>query len=174
MEALGTKRVPKGGREGVEELARTLVATAPSMKFTPSAVAALMGMASPASVRDNTVVPMRRLGLIDDDGALTPRGNKWRVDASYPEVGREEVLDEIYPEELLSLTGPDGLPDGARVKTGSTHRGFGDSNARQMAATFTMIASKQLPEGTSTEPKRAVPKKSGDREGRPVGGVPLR
>jgi hypothetical protein len=138
---------------------RARAAAAPTVRFTPSAVAALMGMSSPGSARDNTVVPIRRLGLIDDDGALTARGNKWRVDASYADAC-QEILDEIYPEELLSLTGPDGMPDGARVRTWFDHKGFGDSNARQMAATYTMIASKQPPEAASPVPKRAAPKKA--------------
>ena len=41
---------------------RSKAASAPSTKFTPSVVAALMGMASPESAANNTVAPMRRLG----------------------------------------------------------------------------------------------------------------
>jgi hypothetical protein len=138
---------------------RARAAAAPTVKFTPSAVAALMGMSSPASARDNTVVPMRRLGLIDDEGALTERGNKWRVDATYGDAC-QEILDDVYPHELLSLTGSDGMVDAARVRTWFDHKGFGDSNARQMAATYTMIASKRPPEAAPPQARAVPPKKT--------------
>ena len=138
---------------------RTRAATAPSTRFTPSTVAALMGMASPESARDNTVSPMRKLGLIEEDGALTARGNKWRVDASYADAC-QEILDEVYPDDLLALTDGSGAPDPHQVKTWFDHRGFGGSNSRQMAATYVMIASKQLPEALATEPRKATPKKA--------------
>lgn len=137
---------------------RARAAAAPSTRFTPSNVAALMSMSSPESARDNTVSPLRRLGLIDDDGALTERGNKWRVDASYG-AACQEILDEIYPEELTLLADADGAPDSQQVKTWFDHKGFGDSNARQMAATYTMIASKEVPEALASEPKKAGAKK---------------
>lgn len=138
---------------------RSRAAAAPSTKFTPSTVAALMGMASPESARDNTVSPMRKLGLIDDDGALTARGNKWRVDASYADAC-QEILDEVYPSDLSALADGSGAPDPQLVKTWFDHRGFGGSNSRQMAATYVMIASKQVPEMIAPEPKKASSKKA--------------
>ena len=139
---------------------RTKAAAAPSTKFTPASVAALMGMASPDSARVNTVSPMRRLGLIDDEGALTPRGNKWRIDDSFGEAC-QEILDEIYPAELGVLVDDDGYPDLAKVKTWFDHKGYGESNARQMAATYVMVASKQVPEPPLADggKKMAAPKK---------------
>lgn len=136
---------------------RARAAAAPSTKFTPSTVAALMGMAHPASARDNTVTPMRRLGLIDENGALTSRGNKWRVDASYADAC-QEIVDEVYPADLLGLVDDAGAPDPQAVKTWFDHKGFGGSNSRQMAATYVMIASKQLPEALAAEPRKSTPK----------------
>ncbi|MFI6833193.1 hypothetical protein ACIBG5_39185 [Kribbella sp. NPDC050241] len=107
-------------------------------------------MASPDSARDNVVSGMRRLGLIDDDGALTARGGKWRVKESYGDAC-QEILDEVYPDDLMNLTDNTGAIDAAQVQTWFEHSGLGTSNARQMAATFAMIAKKQLPEGNSTE-----------------------
>jgi len=115
------------------------------MKFTSPAVAALMEMASPESARDNAITPMRRLGLIDEDGALTERGNLWRVDASYG-VACQEILDEIYPDELGTLIDDDGRPDADKVQTWFEHKGFGKGNARQMMTTYARIASKLVPE----------------------------
>lgn len=144
---------------------RTRAAAAPSTRFTPSTVAALMNMSSPKSAADNTVYPMRRLGLIDEEGALTPRGNKWRSDGTY-EDACQEILDEIYPNELQSLTGADGLPDPARVRTWFDHRGFGDSNARQMAATYVMIANKKVPDQIANEPKTGSTRQAAQRRTR--------
>ena len=141
---------------------RARATAAPSTKFTPAAVAALMEMSSPNSALDNTVRPMRRLGLIDEDGALTARGNKWRVNSSFDDAC-QEILDEIYPEELGALVGEDGRPDAAKVKTWFDHKGYGESNARQMAATYVMVASKQIPESPATDSgkikKKASPAK---------------
>ena len=133
---------------------RAKAAAAPSTKFTPGAVAALMEMSSPDSARDNTVGPMRRLGLIDEDGALTDRGNKWRVDSSFGDAC-QEILHEIYPDELGALIDDDGIPDAAKVRTWFDHRGFGDSNARQMAGTYVMVASKQVPGPPATDSGKA-------------------
>ncbi len=133
---------------------RARAASAPSTKFTAATVAALMGMSSPKSAANNTVAPMRRLGLIADDGSLTPRGHKWRVDASYADACHE-ILEDVYPSDLTALTDDSGAPDPIRVRTWFDHKGFGDSNARQMASTYVMIASKKLPEedGGSESPK---------------------
>lgn len=138
---------------------RARAAAAPTTKFTPAAVAALMRMSSPDSARDNTVSPMRRLGLIEEDGALTDRGNKWRVDLSFGDAC-QEILDEIYPDDLGVLIDNDGSPDAAQVKTWFDHKGFGDSNARQMAATYVMVASKQVPESPATDSGKSDQKAS--------------
>jgi hypothetical protein len=119
-------------------------------------------MSSPESARDNVVSPLRRLGLIEEDGALTPRGNKWRVDASYAEAC-DEILAEVYPEELTLLTGDDGKPDLSRIKVWFDHKGFGDSNARQMAATYAMIAGRDVPEAPQPEAKKPPAKKAAAR-----------
>lgn len=127
---------------------------APTVKFTPQTVAAMLGMASPASAKDNVVSPMRRLGLIDDDGLLTDRGRKWRVKESYA-AACQEILDEVYPDDLLNLTDGSGAIDAGRVQTWFEHSGLGTSNARSMAATFAMIARKELPEASPTDSKKS-------------------
>jgi hypothetical protein len=68
-----------------------------------------MGHDSPASAATNVVSPMQKLGLIDESGALTDRGNKWRGDATYAEAC-QEILDEVYPADLAGLTTVGGVP----------------------------------------------------------------
>ncbi|MDE0603894.1 MAG: hypothetical protein OXI18_05760 [bacterium] len=160
---MATNAYPKIGVKTWATL-RARAATAPSTKFTPETVAALMEMGNPKSARDNTVSPMRRLGLIDEDGALTDRGNKWRVDSSFGDAC-QEILDEFYPDELGSLTNEDGSPDADKVKNWFGHKGFGNSNARKMAATYVMVASKRLPEppaAGSDKPKKKASTKTDD------------
>jgi hypothetical protein len=131
---------------------RARAAQAPSSKFIPATVAAIMGHDSPASASQNVVSPMLKLGLIDENGVLTDRGNEWRNDATYAEAC-QEILDEIYPSDLAALTTADGSPDKAMVTKWFQHQKFGDSNARQMATTYVMIAEKKVPEASDKEAK---------------------
>ena len=57
----------------------------------------------------------------------------------------QEILDELYPSELGALTDDAGKPDKPKVTTWMQHKGFGGSNARQMAATYVMIAEGRFP-----------------------------
>ena len=131
---------------------RARAAQAPSSKFIPATVAAIMGHDSPASAAQNVVSPMLKLGLIDENGILTDRGNKWRNDATYAEAC-QEILDEIYPSEMAGFTTADGSPDKAMVTKWFQHQKFGDSNARQMATTYVMVAEKKVPEAGDKEAK---------------------
>jgi len=133
---------------------RSKAASAPSTRFTAGTVAALLEMASPESAAGNIVRPLRQIGLINEEGGLTERGQKWRVDASYPQAC-QEILDDVYPDDLAPLTKDDGRPDKAKVKTWFEHKGFGASSAGQMAATYTLIAERTIPE----PPAPAAPKK---------------
>lgn len=128
---------------------RAKAASAPSTKFTPSGVAALLGMSSPKSAADNVVYPMRKLGLFDDEGGLTDRGNKWRVDGSYAEAC-DEIISDLYPAELASLTDDAGHLDKPKIVTWFQHKGLGASNAAQAAATYVMIAERSVPESVSS------------------------
>lgn len=131
---------------------RQRAADAPTFKITGDTVAALLGMSNAKSALDNIVYPLRRLGLIDEDGALTGRGGKWRTDGGYAEACTE-ILDDIYPESLSHLAGDSGA-----VKTWFDQQGFGSSNAQQMARTYLMIESREVPE--LSPPSGNGPKKS--------------
>ena len=155
---MATNSYPKITRKAWVTL-RDRAATAPSTKFTPETVAAFMEMSSPASAKNNTVRPMLRLGLINEDGALTDRGNKWRVDESFGDAC-QEILDEVYPEELRGLVDDDGSPDTATIRTWFAHKGFGKKNAQQMAVTYAIIASKKVSEPPGTDSGKVKKKKT--------------
>src|SRR5260370_16980227 len=89
---------PKLGLKSWSTL-RARAATTPSTRFTSTAVAAMLGMGSPESAATNVVYPMQRLGLIDDSGSLTARGNKWRLAGSYTDPC-QWLFDEIFTAAL--------------------------------------------------------------------------
>ena len=146
-------RYPKVGIKAWTAL-RQRASAAPSTRFTPEVVMALMEMANAKSALGNTVTPMRQLGLIDEDGALTERGNKWRLDESYADAC-QEILDDIYPEEFGVLVDGDGNPDVGKATSWLLQQGFGEANARQMAKTYVTVASKQPPELPAADPGKA-------------------
>lgn len=129
---------------------RAKAASAPSTRFTSSAVAILLDLANAESARSNIVGPLQRLGLIDDNGALTDLGNKWRNDGTYGEAC-QQIIDAVYPAELAAFTDASGVPDRPQLISWFQQQNFGDSNARQMAATYAMIAEKRLPEANDRE-----------------------
>ena len=153
---MATASYPKISSSAWQTL-RARVASAPSIRLTPSFVATLLNMASEKSAISNVVAPLRQLGLLTDEGALTERGAKWRVDGTYAEAC-QEILDEIYPAELLALTNGNGNLDKNQINSWFQRQGFGDSNARLMAATYVMIAEKRLPEPNGAEPKKKTVK----------------
>ena len=136
---------------------RSKAGSAPSTRFTPGLVAAALDMGSATSARSNVLRPMRALGIFDEEGNLTPLGNKWRNESTYAEAC-QEILDKVYPPDLAALTDADGNPSVTQVRTWLVNNGFGESNARQMAATYVMIASKELAEAPGpSEGKRKAP-----------------
>ena len=140
---MATTNYPKIGIKPWAAL-RTRASSAPSTKFTPDLTGTILQQ-DPTSARNNVLAPLKRFGLINEDGSLTDRGHKWRVDSSYPDAC-QEILDDVYPGEFSALTDGKGNPDLTSIKTWLGHKGFGDSNARQIAATYAFIASKTVPD----------------------------
>jgi hypothetical protein len=143
---------------------RARAAQAPTQKFNAMTVATLLSYDSTKSAGDNVVYPLQKLGLIDENGALTDRGNKWRIDDSYAEAC-QEMLDSVYPSDLATFTSADGRPDKAQVQKWFQYQKFGEANALKMAATYVMIAEKKVPAApaekdpkakAATKPKQAT------------------
>ncbi len=124
---------------------RARVATTPSWKVTDQSVSASLAMGSAASARQNVINPLKKMGLVDDDGGLTDRGRKWRTEDGYAEAC-DEILAEVYPDTLVHLIDADGQPHRDAVRRWFDQQGYGSSAASQMTATFMLIASKAIPE----------------------------
>ena len=69
---------------------------------SPNYINTLLTLSSEASAKSNVIVPLRRLGLIDDDGKPTDLANDWRMDNKYSN-SCNEMVNDVYPQELLDL-----------------------------------------------------------------------
>lgn len=85
------------------------------------------------------VPPLRKMGLIDENGKPTDRANRWRFDEEYSSVC-EEIRQDIYPQKLL-----DAFHDPASISRTSLENRFksdarvGDSAAGQMATLYLLL-----------------------------------
>ena len=106
------------------------------------------------------------------DGTLTQRGHKWRVDSSVGEAC-QEILDEVYPNELMGLSDNGGNPDRRKVSEWFQQKGYDKSNANRMAVTYVTVASKSSPEpqewyrGAVSKPRKTQPKENPESAGPP-------
>src|SRR5258708_18274726 len=83
----------------------------------------------------NLLYPLKRVGLIDNDGKLTERANRWRDNEQYASVC-EEMRTEIYPHELLDL-----LPGSDASRTAienwfANRAGIGATTKKMIAAFY--------------------------------------
>lgn len=142
---------------------RNRAGSSPTTKFTPEMVAALMNLSSAKNARDNVTWPMQQLGLIDEDGSLTKRGHKWRVNSSVTDAC-QEILEEVYPDDLSGLVDDEGNPNRKMVSDWFQRKGYGKSNANRMAVTYVTVASTVNSEphdgipGTVSKPPKTQPK----------------
>jgi hypothetical protein len=141
------KKYPKIGRTAWFYL-RDRAEKSPTFKVTPSNVQAMLSLSSAGSARDNVVSPLTRLGIIDDEGALTERGALWRNKDTYAKACHQ-IVEEFYPEELR------GIDDTAAVERWFNGQGFGASNARQMAATYNLLTDAAVPEEITVPGQKA-------------------
>ena len=87
----------------------------PNTKLNSANVASILGLPE-ASAQTNVLRGLRALGVIDDQGILSPAGEKWRVDSSY-----EDACAEILE---ASLSGGSAASD-REVGGGWPRRGSG-------------------------------------------------
>lgn len=113
----------------------------------------------------NVLGPLKAIGLIDDNNALTDRAHDWRQDDTYPAVCRA-IMDEVYPEALTSVYPPPD-PDADGVKRWfARNAGVGDGAASQMAAFYRLLSeadptggersARRQPSATTAKPRPAA------------------
>lgn len=123
-----------------------------------SYIKSLLGFNSDDSARNNIIIPLKQIGLIDEDGKPTALATDWRSDEKYSSACKM-MLDRLYPGELTDLF-PDDEIDIAKVKSWFMDTGsIGQSAAGKVANTFMLIRSakiRQLPEKVSVSAKKVT------------------
>lgn len=112
-------------------------------------VKSLLSMANDNSANSNVIVPLRRLGLIEDENKPTSLANEWRIDDKYSQA-YETMLQSVYPQELLDLF-PNSNVDRNTARTWFMSQGVGQAAADKMIALFTLLKSKEISDKKSTD-----------------------
>lgn len=126
----------------------------------------------------NILPALRTMGLIDEKGKPTERGNHWRFDEDYPEVCRA-IRDQLYPEALVNA-----VPDPAHNLDGvqrwfQRNGGVGDAAAKQMARVYQLLseanpAKKPEQQGKEAPRKREAKTTRAVKAGSPASATPVR
>lgn len=115
---------------------RDLINARPKMKFDDGNLAATLNV-QPAAARQY-LAELKRIGILDDQGAVTDLGERWRHDEGYEEVVGE-ILASAYPDGLVSIA-PPGSAERTSVERWFAHSGLGSGTAKNKAGTYLMIA----------------------------------
>lgn len=116
-------------------------------ELSPSYLGTSLGMES-ASASANVIPALKAFGLIDESGKPTERAYDWRDDGKYSAVC-QEILEEIYPQELRDLFhGPE--IDFESLKGWFSRKAkVGDAAATKFAITYNMLLEADLEKAKS-------------------------
>lgn len=146
---------------------RSLLNRKPNTTITDSMLAATLSV-QPGAARQY-VFELRKANIIDDDGKATEVAKEWRLDDKYS-VAVDNLLSEIYPQELLDIAPPDNA-DRQTVINWFLGQGLGQGAATNKAATYLLISSgepSESPERGKRKPtKKAQTRASKPKEDRP-------
>jgi len=129
---LGFPQIPARVWWGV----RDLISNRPKMRFDDGNLAATLNV-QPVAARQY-LAELKRVGILDEQGAPTELGERWRHDEGYDDVAAE-ILAAAYPEGLVSIA-PAGSADRTAVERWFAHSGLGAGTAKNKAGTYLMIA----------------------------------
>lgn len=106
---------------------------------TPNYIKTLLTMSGDSSAKSNVIVPMKRIGLLDDDNKPTALANEWRLDDKYKSAC-DKIIRTVYPTELLDLF-PESDIDRSVAENWFMSQGVGQGAAGKMAALFILLKS---------------------------------
>jgi len=106
-------------------------------QVTTSYIASVLDMKE-ISARTNIITPMISFGIIDSDFKPKERAKKWRDDETYAEVCKE-IMDEIYPRELIDACPPSNPDRDSVYRWFAYHTGGGKSVVNKMSATYLLL-----------------------------------
>ncbi|MHB1689039.1 MAG: DUF5343 domain-containing protein [Ignavibacteriaceae bacterium] len=113
--------------------------------ITPGYVATALDMKE-SSAKANVMPALIKLGFVDDKFKPKDRVYEWRDDKSYSKVC-EEIIKEIYPEELIeALPGPN--PPRVSVERWFANKAkVGANAAKKMAITYEILCEADFKKG---------------------------
>ncbi len=152
----------------------------------PAYLSSVLSSMTANSARTNVLPPLRRTGLIDQDGKPTDRAHRWRNSDQYQQVC-EEIRREVYPEGLLdAFPGPEVDRNGVE-RWFMNRTGVGLSAASQMASFYILLTEadpakegsapvtaarprtpRQHRNQSSTEPNQSTPASNANPSPRPA------
>lgn len=137
-----------------------------SLPATVSAnyIKTLLTLSSEDSAKSNVIIPMKRLGLIDENNKPTQLANDWRLDDKY-KATCEIIIESVYPQELLDLF-PNENFNKSSVNGWFMGHGVGSGAAGKMTALFALLRSGEIKDTQSSKASTAKkpttkPKSSG-------------
>lgn len=122
---------------------------------TPNYIKTLLTMGSDNSANSNVINPLKRIGLIDDEGKPTALAYDWRIDDKYKSTC-DTIVKAIYPHELLDLF-PETEVDRSSARTWFMSQGVGQGAADKMVALFTLLKSGEIKDAKATISKKNKP-----------------
>ncbi len=102
----------------------------------------------------NLLLPLKKMGLLDNDGKPTERAARWRDNELYASVC-EEIRKEIYPSELLELF-PESDSSRTDLENWFARAASVGTQAKKKMATFYLL----LAEADSTKQDSATSSKT--------------
>jgi Family of unknown function (DUF5343) len=116
------------------------------------------------SARKNISIYLKDLGIVDDEGKPSERARRWRDNSQYGEVC-QEILEQIYPQELLHAAPNPSEERAPAERWFANHTGAGESAVRKMANLYALLREADF----SKEPQPRPDQKSKTVR-RPTGG----
>jgi len=94
---------------------------------------------SESSARTNILVPLRTVGLVDNDGKTnTEKANQFRNDELYPQFCKN-LVNDLYPTEMIEAF-PDVTSDREKVKNWvMRHTSVGEAGANKIVAFYFLL-----------------------------------
>ena len=126
---------------------------------TTSYLAAILNMKE-ISARANILPSLERLGIIDDQGQTLERARQWRDDTQYAAVCKE-MLEEIYPKELIDATPEQDSNSEAASRWFALNTGAGQNAVQKMSSLYAvLLKADPYSERASTNPRNSSRKKT--------------
>lgn len=112
------------------------VKSLPTKEITPTYLKTLLKLTSDSAIR-NTLSPLKKLGLLDDNNKPTALANDWRNDSKYSEACAQML--KTYPQELRDLFNSSDV-DKSQVEDWFRYTGkLGESASKQSAALYLLL-----------------------------------